>query len=75
MAKKKISISEARKQLPSLASEVRDTGATYSIVRHGQEVAQLIPPADNADMSPDLEKEFEKFFTAHESAIRKLADL
>lgn len=68
-----ISAAEARRRLPELTDEVRQ-GKSYTIVRHGKPVAQLVPPTQqDRDVDPRLEVEMKEFFTTYDDVLTELA--
>ena len=62
---KTISTAEARKRFAEITDEVRQSKTSYSIVRHGKEVARLVPPTIDASLliSPQLKKSSRDFLT------------
>ena len=70
-----ISSAEARKRFAEITDEVRQGKTSYSIVRHGREVARLMPPAQesNLQISPKLKRELAGFFTRYDDALKELA--
>lgn len=72
---KTISTAEARKRFAEITDDVRLTNATYSIVRHGREVARIVPPTHLASprISSKLKKELSSFFERYDEALKELA--
>lgn len=72
---KTISTSEARKRFAEITDEVRLKGHSYSIVRHGKEVAQLIPAKDGPGLKidPKLKDQLADFFNRYDETLRELA--
>lgn len=71
-----ISAAEARKRFAQITDDVRMSKTTYSIVRHGKEVARIVPPTDSAAprISPELKRELGNFFERYDDALKELAN-
>jgi prevent-host-death family protein len=72
---KTISAAEARKRFAEITDDVRTTGTSYSIVRHGKEVARMVPPAiqPDAEVDPNLEGDIDEFFAEYKGVLEELA--
>ena len=70
---KTISAAEARKRFAEITDEVRQGKTTYSIVRHGKEVARLLPPAGNEEVDPNLDVDIQDFFREYDDVLTELA--
>ncbi len=72
---KTISAAEARRRFAEITDEVRMGKESYSIVRHGKEVARLVPPSGNIDpeVDPNLEADMKAFFDQYGDVMEKLA--
>lgn len=70
---KTISAAEARKRFAEITDEVRQGKISYSIRRHGKEVARLLPPAIQTDIDADLEADIKDFFSQYADVLTELA--
>lgn len=72
---KTISAAEARKRFAELTDEVRTKGTSYSIVRHGKEVARITPPlsTEDTEIDPRLEQDIDEFFAEYKGVLEELA--
>lgn len=75
--KLKVSTTEARKRFAEITDDVRTTGKTYSIMRHGKEIARIVPAEEGReDRSKDkeLQEDIKRFFSTYGDALKELAD-
>lgn len=72
MKKKVISTAEARKRFAEITDEVR-LGAVYVVVRHGKEVARIVPPTANQEVDPGLDADIQDFFREYGDVLTELA--
>ncbi len=70
---KTISAAEARKRLAELTDEVRTQGTTYSIVRHGKEVARIVPPQIKETSGQDFNAAIKQFVEEYDEALAELS--
>ena len=70
---KTISAAEARKRFAELTDEVRTKSVSYSIVRHGKEVARIVPPQPIGEVDPNLEQDIDEFFSEYKGVLEELA--
>lgn len=70
-----ISAAEARQRFAEVTDEVRTQGVSYSIVRHGKEVARITPPTTLTDkeIDPHLEQDIDEFFNEYKGVLEELA--
>ena len=72
MKKKVISTAEARKRFAEITDEVFQ-GVTYVVVRHGKEIAQIVPPTAKQDVDPALEADIKAFMNEYDDVLNELA--
>lgn len=74
MKKKTISTAEARKHFAKITNDTL-LGGVYVVVRHGKEVARIMPPESELDVriSPKLKKELTSLFERYNGALKELA--
>ena len=70
---KTISAAEARKRFAEITDEVRQGKTSYSIVRHGREVARLMPPITHQNIDTNLEADIQEFFSEYGDVLTELA--
>ena len=72
---KTISAAEARKRFAEITDEVRQGKETYSIVRHGKEVARILPPLnkENVKIDLNLDSDIKEFFDKYNDVLIELA--
>lgn len=71
---KTISSAEARKRFAELTDEVRTKGTSYSIVRHGKEIAQIVPPrAQVSSDDEDFNAAIKQFVGEYDEALAELS--
>ena len=72
---KTISAAEARRRFAEITDEVRTQGTSYAIVRHGKEVARIVPPEDivSDSIDPNLENDIQEFFDEYRDVLVELA--
>ena len=71
---KTISAAEARKRFAEITDEVRTKGTEFSIVRHGKEVARIMPPQNkNAAADQDFNAAVKQFVDQYDDALAELA--
>lgn len=71
---KVISAAEARKRFAELTDEVRTQGTSYSIVRHGKEVARIVPPQSQEAIEEDFNAAIKQFIEANDNALAELSN-
>lgn len=72
---KTISAAEARKRFAEITDDARTKNETYIIIRHGKEIARIVPPASegNLRINPKLKKELASVFERYDEALQELA--
>lgn len=69
-----ISTADARKNFAEVTDEVRTKRVSYSIVRHGKEVARIVPPTETENaQSDDVNMAITQFVEEYDDALTKLA--